>query len=78
MKTIITQKSNSPYPCFKRYSEELRKKLKRDFVILFTSPKEGTVVATDDCASSHYIGEQSDTWSEEAFEPFTGTIEISD
>jgi len=47
----------------------------RNFVVLFVSPKEGTVLHTDN--SSNPVGSYSSVWLEENFEPLIGAICIS-
>lgn len=78
MKTVIHPSNEGPksqYPCFKRFTTGPT--YKRDYIVLFTSPKTGTVVAVSEDAS-HSIGTHSVSFAEIDFVKFQGAIEISD
>ena len=55
---------NSEYPCLKISRLET--------LVYFTGPRAGTVLS----ASFRHVGEYSDDWCEENFEPFSGTVTL--
>lgn len=63
------------YPCLKHYVEKGRKGVEMRTVVLFSAKNTGVVVNTTAVDTS--IGDYSDTWNEESFEPFNHIIVLS-
>lgn len=77
MKSVIKGIINKPkleYPCLKVFSGTIgEEELIR--VVLFTAVNEGVEVY---CSLGNYsIGDYSSEWNEYLFQPFDGTIELS-
>lgn len=58
----------SEYPCLKEYRA-------LELVVLFSSPRKGTVVSSK--SWFHPIGYQSETWGEFSSTPFHGSVTLS-
>ncbi len=74
MKSVITNQEvqqEDEYPCLK-VSEDTGN------VVLFTKVNTGTIVYIGVGSPSYYkVGEYCDEWAEELFEPFNGTVQLS-
>ena len=66
VRVTIGSDNKNKYPCFKICDDVL--------VVLFIKPRTGTVVYSK--LDRWYVGEYQETWAEEAFNPFHGTINI--
>lgn len=77
IKTKITAdtNSNSKYPCLKKFS--VKDKDSRSFIVLFTTYGTGVVIYSETDGSPYDIGHYSSGWTEDCFEPFEGTLELS-
>ncbi len=67
--------SKKEYPCLKRYHKD-----GNDFVVLFTDKKTGTCVSVNETGNSwgfRFVGEHLDTWAEDQFTLYTGTVTIT-
>lgn len=73
MKSTIVTKNNTyiKFPCLMRYN-----KGNKDFVVLFTENKIGTVVYKEPTCEWE-LGLYSNRWVMEYFEPFVGEIILS-
>ena len=67
-----TKVQKSEYPCLKVSRSDVSE---REQVVLFTDPNEGFVVYSTDL--ERQVGDYSKSWVEYNFEPFNGTIELS-
>lgn len=73
MKSVIKENKTEQvdrYPKLMRYEN-----WDGDFVVFFTEQRKGVIVYAKNCIWE--IGYESNSWSEAAFTPFSGTIELS-
>lgn len=68
-----TKVQEQEYPCLKVFRS--KNDNDHDKIVLFTHPNVGTVVHT--FGNCHTIGEWSNEWLEFNFQPFNGTVELS-
>lgn len=80
MKSVIKNQENaieSSYPCLKIYDNGSKLGV---CVVLFTEPKKGVVVYSENerlKVGDNEKGDGATSWAEECFSPFNGTIELS-
>jgi len=60
-------KTHNVYPCLKIFN---------NMIVFFTDIKTG-VCLVNDTETRNYIGRFSNTWGEENFTPFNGTVTLS-
>ncbi len=64
---IEEKQAESTYPCLKKLSNN-----EGITIVLFVDPREGMCVHTT--IPSHFVGDFSAIWGENAFEPFNGNV----
>ena len=76
IKTAPSKKKDT-YPCLKIWKEQTDSNDGAIVVVLFDCNLAGTVVYSTSTDEDNAVGYFSETWDEEDFKPFTGTITLT-